>query len=655
MKKRNYIAVLLSFFMTLTALIGWAKTKVIAEDGPKQVDTTITNFRFMNLSRTNVGDIYYSDNFYFNLDWAANTTGATLKAGDYFTIDLPDTVIYSTDSSPIDFPIYDQDGSGAVIANAHITAGANGATAKVVFTNWVENRYNVNGNIQLSARFDLTKVTTNQSNSFTVSVNLGKSNETSSTASVNIPGKQILHNETLNKFAWYDTNNPNIANWEIRINHRQATLPNAIINDTIVGSHERILPNTIRLSTVQMDQYGDDIEGTSTPVDLTGKLTMSDNNQTFTINVGNINGEQYRLTYQSTYTEGTNLNNTLKLISNDEIFDFNANFTRASSGGSGSGDLANKIKLTKVDEDDNTIALANAVFTVTQPDGTTFDLTTGADGTVTSESLVQGTYKVKEKTAPTGYELNDTEYTLQVTSTGGALQTITDKPIKTNISVTKTWVGPKAGPVTIHLFANGTDTGSTLTLDDSNNWTGSFTNVRKYDQSGTEIQYTIDEDAVVDYTTNVSGDAASGYKVVNTNTGTFSIPVTKTWVGPKAGPVTIHLFVNGTDTGSTLTLDDSNNWTGSFTNVRKYDQSGTEIQYTISEDTVNGYDTTISGNQITGFTITNTEKPKNTNPPEKNTATPKTSDNTNIYLYIGMMFAGIIASGYLLAKRKSYR
>lgn len=102
MKKRNYIAVLLSFFMTLTALIGWAKTKVIAEDGPKQVDTTITNFRFMNLSKTNVGDIYYSDNFYFNLDWAAKTTGATLKAGDYFTIDLPDTVTYSTDSSPID-------------------------------------------------------------------------------------------------------------------------------------------------------------------------------------------------------------------------------------------------------------------------------------------------------------------------------------------------------------------------------------------------------------------------------------------------------------------------------------------------------------------------------------------------------------------------
>ena len=565
MKKRNYLAILLSLFMTLTALIGWSKTNVIAEDGPKQVDATITNFRFMNLSRTNVGDIYYTDNFYFDLDWAANTTGATLKEGDYFTIDLPDTVMFSSDSSPIDFDIYDTDGTGAVIAKAHITAGTNGATAKVVFTNWVENRYNVKGNIQLSARFDLTRVPVNQSTSFTVSVNAGKSNTTSSSGSVNVAGPQVLTDEELNKFAWYDTENPHLANWEIRINHKKATLPNVTIHDTIVGSTEKILKDTIRLSKVQMDQYGNDIAGTSTPVDLTGKLTMSDNDQTFTINVGNVNGEQYRLTYQSTYTEGTNLNNKLTLTSLDETYTFDARFSRASSGGSGSGSLANKIKLTKVDEDDNTITLANAVFTVTKPDGTTFDLTTGADGTVTSEALVQGTYKVKEKTAPSGYELNDTEYTLEVTGAGGALQTITDKPIKTDISVTKTWVGPKAGPVTVHLFANGTDT------------------------------------------------------------------------------------------GTTLTLDDSNNWTGSFANVRKYDQNGTEIQYTVTEDAVNGYDTAITGDQTTGFTITNTEQPKNVTPPKQNTTTPKTSDNTNSYLYFGMLFIGIISSGYLFAKRKSYR
>ena len=133
---------------------------------------------------------------------------------------------------------------------------------------------------------------------------------------------------------------------------------------------------------------------------------MSDNDQTFTINVGNINGEQYHLTYQSTYTEGTDLNNTLTLTSNGQTYDFDAHFTRAYSGGSGSGDLAHKIKLTKVDEDDNSITLANTVFTVTQPDGTTFNLTTDADGTVTSEALVQGTYEVKETT---GFTITNTE------------------------------------------------------------------------------------------------------------------------------------------------------------------------------------------------------------------------------------------------------
>ena len=62
--------------------------------------------------------------------------------------------------------------------------------------------------------------------------------------------------------------------------------------------------------------------------------------------------------------------------------------------------------------------MANAVFEVTRPDGTKFELTTGADGTVTSGALASGTYKVKEKTAPIGYELNRDEYTLQVTSSG---------------------------------------------------------------------------------------------------------------------------------------------------------------------------------------------------------------------------------------------
>ena len=53
--------------------------------------------------------------------------------------------------------------------------------------------------------------------------------------------------------------------------------------------------------------------------------------------------------------------------------------------------------------------------------------------------MTQGTYKVKEKEAPKGYVLGKEEYTLNVTPAGGAIQKITNKRIKINISGKKTW------------------------------------------------------------------------------------------------------------------------------------------------------------------------------------------------------------------------
>ena len=81
--------------------------------------------------------------------------------------------------------------------------------------------------------------------------------------------------------------------------------------------------------------------------------------------------------------------------------------------------------------------------------GSTFTLTTGADGTVTSGFLTSGTYKVREQAAPKGYELNGLEYTLTVSSEGGAVQTVTDEREKIDIPVTKSWVGPKGSAVTV--------------------------------------------------------------------------------------------------------------------------------------------------------------------------------------------------------------
>ncbi len=40
------------------------------------------------------------------------------------------------------------------------------------------------------------------------------------------------------------------------------------------------------------------------------------------------------------------------------------------------------------------------------------------------------------------------------------------------VPVEKKWVGPAATSVTVHLFADGADTGKTLTLDAAGNWQG---------------------------------------------------------------------------------------------------------------------------------------------------------------------------------------
>ncbi|MCQ5092324.1 Cna B-type domain-containing protein, partial [Slackia exigua] len=303
-------------------------------------------------------------------------------------------------------------------------------------------------------------------------------------------------------------------------------------------------------------------------------------------------------------------------------------------GGTAGGDLASKIKLTKVDGDDNSIPLKNAVFTVTAPDGSTFELTTGADGTVTSGVLTQGTYKVKEKTPPDGYELNDEEYTLEVTPAGGALKTITDKPIKIDVGVTKKWVGPAGSEVTAHLLADGADTGKELKLNAGNGWKGTFDDLRKY-KAGTadEIAYTVKEDPVANYDGAVTGDAASGFTITNTNTETVKVPVEKKWVGPKGSEVTVRLLADGKDAGKELKLDEGNGWKGEFDGLPKYSADGTEIAYTVTEAEVSGvdgskYGTAVEGDAASGFTITNTNKETVKVPVEKKWVGPAGSEVT---------------------------
>ena len=68
---------------------------------------------------------------------------------------------------------------------------------------------------------------------------------------------------------------------------------------------------------------------------------------------------------------------------------------------------------------DNKTGLGNATFELKTKEGTLIDTkTTDGSGNVTFAKLGAGTYKVKETVAPAGYNLNSSEYTVVISTTG---------------------------------------------------------------------------------------------------------------------------------------------------------------------------------------------------------------------------------------------
>ena len=428
----------------------------------------------------------------------------------------------------------------------------------------------------------------------------------------------------------------------MRINYKKATLTNVLITDHLTGGNgsETYIPGSFELYSVDYSTLGE--ASNPVAVSLAGKITFGADNRSFTINLGTINATQYRLIYKTTYTPDTRLTNHVDLTSTEQNGGDSGNYQTLSSSGTATGNLANKIKLIKVDAEDNMTRLSNAVFTATKPDGTTFELTTGADGTVTSAALPVGTYKVKERVAPQGYELNNDEYTLQVTATDGVVQTIKDNPIKIDVTTKKKWIGPEGSSVTIHLYADNVDTGKTVVLNAANNWFDTFSDLRKY-QPGTttEINYTVLEDAVLNYDSVVTGNMTTGYTITNTNTETRSVDVEKKWVGQPVSSITVKLLADGS-IKDTITITSADNWRHTFVNLPKYDTNdGHEIVYAVDEENIAGYTTSITGDAQTGFTITNSKN------------TPKTADHFNLMIYTGLMGISLSIIIIVMMKKKT--
>ena len=190
-------------------------------------------------------------------------------------------------------------------------------------------------------------------------------------------------------------------------------------------------------------------------------------------------------------------------------------------------------------------------------------------------------------------------------------------PTKTEVPVKKVWKdennqdGKRPTSVTVKLLADGQDTGKTLELTEANGWAGSFKDLDA-DKGGTPIKYTVVEVTVAGYTSEITGNAASGFTITNSySPETVDVKATKNWDdannqdGKRPTKITINLLADGQkhDSKEVQAAADGT-WTVEFTKLAKY-KDGKEIKYTVTEEAVAEYEAT-----ITDFTITNKYAPK---------------------------------------------
>ena len=221
------------------------------------------------------------------------------------------------------------------------------------------------------------------------------------------------------------------------------------------------------------------------------------------------------------------------------------------------------------------------------------------------------TYSVKEVGESDGkVTISGNKFAVEIEDLGKEGFKIVNKKL-IDISGSKTWDdnnnqdGKRPDKIVINLFADGTKVDSKEVTEA--NWSWNFTDLPKYKDAGTEIEYTITEDAVENYTTVVDG-----YNVTNIHIpATINISGGKHWDdnnnqdGKRPSSIKIRLYADDTElTDKVQTVTAADNWEWTFTNLPKY-ANGTEINYTITEDVVADYTTSVRG-----YNVTNTYTPE---------------------------------------------
>ena len=201
---------------------------------------------------------------------------------------------------------------------------------------------------------------------------------------------------------------------------------------------------------------------------------------------------------------------------------------------------------------------------------------------------------------------------------GNLTVTNTRTPEKISIKASKKWDdaenqdGKRPANVVVKLYKEVGGQKSEVanrTLTEADQWATEFANLNKYEK-GQEVVYSLEEDAVPHYQSQVTGNATDGFVVTNTyKPETIKISGQKKWDdaenqdGKRPNAVRVKIL-KGQDIVDVQEVTAANGWKYESNPLPKY-AAGQEIAYTVAEEAVPGYTS-----KVDGYNITNSYTPE---------------------------------------------
>ena len=374
---------------------------------------------------------------------------STAAKGDTTEIKLPDNLKFIENQT---FKITND--AGDVIADAVINRDTK--TITLTYTDFVEKRSDITGNLKFAVRVDITE----QHENTKIPVKLTIDKQTKTVGEFNyvfVPGDL---NKEFDKVSWGTKKAEDgsiTRTYELRVNATKQAFSDAIVTDQLQTDGMEYVPSSVKVYKGVWAEGNDGKLALKNRQLVTDKeVTFAADNKSFTVKLGEVaQSEGYLIEYQVRVpyapASGETFVNYASLDANKTRIDAKESpYVYQTASGSADG-YTFEIVIDKKGDDGS--ALANAEFDVIRKatGKSVGKLVTGADGTAKVSNLLRDEYIIRETKAPSGFQLLESDVVVNAADFDAskvARKEIVNKAETTTTTTTTTTEAPTTATTT---------------------------------------------------------------------------------------------------------------------------------------------------------------------------------------------------------------